>query len=91
MSCKGNCYDNARVETVLKMIKSEMVWRTGFRTRRHAEIAIRRYIDGFYNPARRHSALGYKSPIAFEASIAFIRYYMPVTWIIDFELRKIHQ
>jgi putative transposase len=60
MSGKGNCYDNARGETVFKTIKSEIVWRTGFQTRRHAEIAIRRYIDGFYNPTRRHSALGYK-------------------------------
>jgi len=72
MSGKGNCYDNAMVETVFKTIKSELVWRTSFQTRRHAEKAIGRYIDGFYNPIRRHSALGYKSPIIFEASIADI-------------------
>lgn len=70
MSGKGNCYDNAMVETVFKTIKSEMVWRTSFQTRRQAEMAIGRYIDGFYNPTRRHSALGYKSPITFEAEMA---------------------
>jgi transposase InsO family protein len=50
------------VETVFKTIKSELVWRTIFQTRAAAELAIGRYIDGFYNPRRRHSALGYKSP-----------------------------
>ncbi len=70
MSGKGNCYDNAMVETVFKTIKSELVWRTSFQTRNQAEIAIGRYIDGFYNPTRRHSALGYQSPIAFEAIMA---------------------
>jgi putative transposase len=72
MSGKGNCYDNAMVETVFKTIKSEMIWRTSFQTRRQATNAIGRYIDGFYNPRRRHSALGYKSPITFEAELAVI-------------------
>lgn len=70
MSGKGNCYDNAMVETVFKTIKSELVRRTSFQARRQAEKAIGRYIDGFYNPTRRHSAIGYKSPIAFEAVMA---------------------
>jgi transposase InsO family protein len=47
------------VETVFKTIKSELIWRTSFQSRRQAEHAIARYIDGFYNPVRRHSALGY--------------------------------
>jgi transposase InsO family protein len=66
MSGKGNCYDNAMVETVFKTIKSELIWRTSYQSRRQAGNAIARYIDGFYNPVRRHSALGYKSPIMFE-------------------------
>ena len=66
MSGKGNCYDNAMVETVFKTIKSELIWRTVFQTRNDAIKAIGEYIDGFYNPVRRHSALGYKSPIQFE-------------------------
>ena len=70
MSGKGNCYDNAMVETVFKTIKSELVWRTSYQTRHQAEKELGNYIDGFYNPQRRHSALGYKSPIAFEAVMA---------------------
>ncbi|MBX8827419.1 integrase core domain-containing protein, partial [Ochrobactrum sp. SFR4] len=66
MSGKGNCYDNAMVETVFKTIKSELIWRTVFQTRKDAIKAIGEYIDGFYNPVHRHSALGYKSPIQFE-------------------------
>ena len=70
MSGKGNCYDNAMVETVFKTIKNELVWRMIFQTRIAAELALGRYIDGFYNPCRRHSALGYKSPVSFEAKMA---------------------
>lgn len=66
MSGKGNCYDNAMVETVFKTIKSELVWRTSFQTRQQATIELGLYIDGFYNHRRRHSALGYLSPIAYE-------------------------
>lgn len=68
MSGRGNCYDNAMVETVFKTLKAELIWRTIFLSRSDAEIAIGHYIDGFYNPLRRHSALGYKSPRAFEAA-----------------------
>jgi transposase InsO family protein len=66
MSGKGNCYDNAMVETFFKTLKSELVWRTIFYTRREADKAIARYIDGFYNPVRRHSALDFTSPVRFE-------------------------
>lgn len=66
MSGKGNCYDNAMVETFFKTLKSELIWRTVYQTRRQAEIAIARYIDGFYNPIRRHSALTYLNPAQFE-------------------------
>lgn len=68
MSGKGNCYDNAMVETFFKTLKSELVWRTVFLSRWQAERAIGTFIDGFYNPTRRHSALGYKSPVLFEAA-----------------------
>src|SRR5215218_558339 len=66
MSGKGNCYDNAVVETFFKTLKSELVWRTVFQTRAEANEAIGRYIDGFYNPIRRHSTLDYVSPVQFE-------------------------
>ena len=70
MSGKGNCYDNAVVETFFKTLKSELIWRTVFRTRRDAEIAITRYIEGFYNPVQRHSSLEYLSPPQFERKAA---------------------
>jgi putative transposase len=66
MSGKGNCYDNAMVETFFKTLKSELIWRTIFYTRAEAKHAIGRYIDGFYNPVRRHSALDFSSPAQFE-------------------------
>lgn len=68
MSGRGNCYDNAMVETVFKTIKSELIWRTAFTTRDQAAAAIGQYIEGFYNTRRRHSSLGYVSPAAFEAT-----------------------
>jgi putative transposase len=79
MSKKGNCYDNAAVESFFKSLKAEMVWCRNWQTRREVEVALfafhglhanhcqpTEYINGFYNPRRRHSALGWKSPVAFE-------------------------
>ncbi|WP_370570360.1 IS3 family transposase, partial [Phaeobacter sp. SYSU ZJ3003] len=57
---------NSMVETFFKTIKSELIWPIAWQTRQQAENAIARYIDGFYNPVRRHSSLGFLSPIAFE-------------------------
>ena len=70
MSGKGNCYDNAAVETFFKTIKAELIWRHSWPTRRQAQTAIFQYINGFYNPRRRHSYLGGISPLAFEAKAA---------------------
>lgn len=70
MSGKGTCYDNSAVETFFKTIKAELIWRRSWQTRRQAETAIFQYINGFYNPRRRHSALGWKSPVAFERKVA---------------------
>ena len=70
MSGKGNCYDNSMVETFFKSLKAELIWRTRWETRRQAEGAIFQYINGFYNPRRRHSSLGGKSPLAFERKVA---------------------
>lgn len=67
MSGKGNCYDNAMVETLFKTWKSELIWRTVYKTGTQAETEIGHDLDGFYDPCRRHSALGYKSPIQFES------------------------
>ena len=70
MSGKGNCYDNAAVETAFKTIKAELIRRRSWPTRRAAELAIFEYINGVYNPRRKHSALGWRSPVAFEAQAA---------------------
>ena len=70
MSGTGNCYDNAVVETFFKTLKAELIWRTVFQTRAQAEEAIARYIDGFYNPIRRHSTLDFISPAQFERQAA---------------------
>lgn len=70
MSGTGNCYDNSVVETFFKTIKAELIWRHRWHTRRQAQAAIFEYINGFYNPRRRHSYLGGISPLAFEAKAA---------------------
>ncbi|MFV0293239.1 MAG: IS3 family transposase, partial [Paracoccus sp. (in: a-proteobacteria)] len=70
MSGKGNCYDNSAVESFFKSLKAELVWRRDWRTRREVEIALFEYINGFYNPRRKHSALGWKSPVACENKAA---------------------
>ena len=61
---------NAAVETFFKSLKAELIWRRDWKTRRETEIALFEYINGFYNPRRRHSALGWKSPLAFERKAA---------------------
>jgi putative transposase len=70
MSGKGNYYDNSAVESFFKSLKTELVWRHNRQTRRKVEIALFEYINGFYNPRRKHSALGWKSPVAFEQKAA---------------------
>jgi len=70
MSGRGDCYDNAVVETFFKTLKAELIWRNTWTTRRQTEIALFEYINGFYNPRRRHSTLGGKSPLAFERRAA---------------------
>ena len=67
MSRRGNCYDNACAESLWARLKVELVYRRRFRTREEARHAIFQYIEVFYNRLRRHSALGYLSPDAFEA------------------------
>lgn len=70
MSGKGNCYDNSTVESFFKSLKAELVWRRAWKTRCEAESALFEYINGFYNPRRKHSALGWKSPLTFEQRAA---------------------
>ena len=67
MSRKGDCWDNAVAESFFATLKVELVYRHRFATRAAAKHALFDYIETFYNRRRRHSSLGYLSPVDFEA------------------------
>lgn len=66
MSRRGECYDNAVVESFFGTLKKELLYRRSWPSRRKARSAIHEYIEVFYNRRRRHSSLGYLSPAEFE-------------------------
>ena len=66
MSRPGNPYDNAKAESFMKTLKAEEVDGQAYRDLEHARSRIGDFIDNVYNTDRLHSALGYKSPMAFE-------------------------
>ena len=70
MSRKGNCWDNACVESFFGTLKRELVYHRHYATREEAKQDIFEYIEVFYNRMRRHSTLGYDSPAEFEARTA---------------------
>jgi putative transposase len=65
MSRRGNCYDNAPMESFWGSLKNELVHHCRYATRAEAEASIREYIEIFYNRQRRHSRLGYYAPAVF--------------------------
>jgi transposase InsO family protein len=65
MSATGNCYDNAVMESFFHTLKTEVVYFERYRTRADARQSIFEYIEVFYNRIRRHSSLGYLSPLDF--------------------------
>lgn len=69
MSRKANCYDNAAMESFWSTLKHELIYRHDWSTRAQATTAIFDYIEGFYNRTRRHSALGYQSPLDYESNL----------------------
>ena len=69
MSRTANCYDNATMESFWATLKAECFGTTVPATRAQARSMVFDYIETFYNPVRLHSALGFKSPVAFEQSI----------------------
>jgi transposase InsO family protein len=69
MSRKGNCYDNASMESFWSTLKHELVYRCQWGTRDQATTAIFDYIEGFYNRTRLHSSLGYQSPLDYESNL----------------------
>ncbi len=66
MSRKGNCWDNAHCESFFHSLKTELVYRTNFKTREEAKQAIFEWIETWYNRQRLHSSLGYMSPAEYE-------------------------
>lgn len=66
MGSVGDCYDNAMAESFFATLECELIARCHWRTHDEARMAIFDFIETFYNPTRRHSALGYRSPAAHE-------------------------
>jgi len=66
MSRKGNCWDNAVVESFFHTLKTELIYHCKYKTREEAKQSIFEYIEVFYNRKRRHSTLGYQSPEKYE-------------------------
>ena len=71
MSAKGNCYDNAAMESFWSTLKSELIHDLAFQDLPQARSAIFEYIEVFYNRRRLHSALGYQSPVEFEQHLTY--------------------
>jgi putative transposase len=72
MSRSGNVWDNAAMESFFSSLKTERTARTMYRTRDQAKADVFDYIERFYNPRRRHSALGYLSPMEFEQQVELV-------------------
>ena len=66
MGSVGDAYDNAMAESFFATLECELLERRRFKTQAEARLAVFAFIEGFYKPRRRHSALGYLSPVAFE-------------------------
>ena len=66
MGSISDAYDNALAESFVASLKTELLYRRSWPTRESARVAIFEYIETFYNPKRRHSSLGYLSPVEYE-------------------------
>ena len=66
MGSVGDCYDNALCESFFATLECELLDRYSFRTHAEARMAVFDFIEGWYNPQRRHSSIGYISPLVFE-------------------------
>jgi transposase InsO family protein len=73
MSRRGNCYDNAPMESFWGTLKNELVHHCRYATRAEAEASIREYIEIFYNRQRRHSRLGYLAPAVFAKNFSLLK------------------
>ena len=66
MSRKGNCYDNAYVESWFSSLKKEWIYRSYYNTEAELKALVFEYIEVWYNKKRRHSSLGYQSPAVYK-------------------------
>ena len=69
MSRRGNCWDNAAMESFFKTLKVERIDRLRYATRAQARLDIVDWIEGFYNQRRIHSSIGYRTPASFEREL----------------------
>ncbi len=69
MGSVGDAYDNAMAESFFATLECELIERRSFRSKAEAKAAVFSYIEGWYNPRRRHSALSYHSPVEFERRV----------------------
>jgi putative transposase len=69
MGSVGDAYDNAMAESFFSTLEAELLSRRRFASQAEAKMACFSYIEGWYNPVRLHSALGYRSPMAYEADM----------------------
>ncbi len=72
MSRSGNVWDNAAMESFFSSLKTERIRRKTYRTRDEARADVFDYIERFYNPKRRHSTIGYLSPMEFESQVGLV-------------------
>lgn len=73
MGSVGDAYDNAMAESFFATLERELLSRRRFKTQAEAEMAVFEWIEGWYNPHRRHSSLGYRSPVNYERAHQRIR------------------
>jgi putative transposase len=69
MSRSGNVWDNAAIESFFSLLKTERIGKKVYRNRDEARADVFDYIERFYNPVRRHSTIGYLSPVEFERQV----------------------
>ncbi len=69
MGSVGDAYDNAMCESFFATLECELLERRRFASQAQARMAVFDFIEGFYNPVRLHSALGYRSPVCYEREV----------------------
>src|SRR6202020_965276 len=89
MSRSGNVWDNAAMESFFSSLKTERTLRKTYRTRDEARADVFDYIERFYNAKRRHSTIGYRSPLEFEMQAGLVLAgVIPTWWMPDETMRS---